>query len=190
MGLLDRARRHAQPSDHLAMRHPGVRRRMTRASGADPLAVRQSEHRRRSQDRRRRTDCRRLLGRSERAALYDYVDARAQRRALSGRRDERQYGPPSAGRSRFPLDEFAKLLGESLSGAVLAEQADVAVDDFLRAFSVRTTGSKRRAASEVEAPDALCVGADGRLFFSAGRSVHCVGKWASRRKPSRSSMRR
>ncbi len=26
-------------------------------------------------------------------------------------------------------------------------------------------------AIRVEAPDALCVGADGRLFFSAGRSV-------------------
>ena len=29
----------------------------------------------------------------------------------------------------------------------------------------------------VEAPDALCVGADGRLFFSAGRSVLYLGKW-------------
>ncbi len=29
----------------------------------------------------------------------------------------------------------------------------------------------------VEAPDALCVGADGRLFFCAGRSVLFLGKW-------------
>jgi hypothetical protein len=29
----------------------------------------------------------------------------------------------------------------------------------------------------VEAPEALCVGADGRLFFSAGRSVLFLGKW-------------
>ncbi len=29
----------------------------------------------------------------------------------------------------------------------------------------------------VGTPDALCVGADGRLFFSAGRSVLCLGKW-------------
>src|SRR5271165_980805 len=29
----------------------------------------------------------------------------------------------------------------------------------------------------VEAPDALCVGADGRLFFSGGRSVLFFGKW-------------
>ncbi len=29
----------------------------------------------------------------------------------------------------------------------------------------------------VDAPEALCVGADGRLLFSAGQSVLCLGKW-------------
>ncbi len=42
------------PVTDLAMRHPGVRRRMTAGGGADPLAVRQPEHRRRPQDRPRR----------------------------------------------------------------------------------------------------------------------------------------
>jgi hypothetical protein len=32
----------------------------------------------------------------------------------------------------------------------------------------------------VDAPEALCVGADGRLFFSAGRAVFSVGKWGER----------
>ena len=29
----------------------------------------------------------------------------------------------------------------------------------------------------IESPDALCVGADGRLFVSAGRSVLYLRKW-------------
>ena len=43
----------------------------------------------------------------------------------------------------------------------------------------------------VEAPDALCVGADGRLFVSAGRSVLCSARnGASRRKATPSSSAR
>ena len=34
----------------------------------------------------------------------------------------------------------------------------------------------------IESPDALCVGADGRLFVSAGRSVLTFGNGANRRK--------
>lgn len=33
------------------------------------------------------------------------------------------------------------------------------------------------AGMRVEAPEALCLGADGRLFVSSGRAVHALGRW-------------
>ncbi len=43
----------------------------------------------------------------------------------------------------------------------------------------------------IESPDALCVGADGRLFISAGRSVlYSAANGANRRKATLSSSAR
>ena len=106
-----------------AMRHPGLRRRMTQTRAADQLAVRQPQHRRRAEDRRRGQDRRRAVGRAGRPALHDHLDARARGRALSWRRHQRQDRPPDARRRGRRLARAPRAIGAKDDDDVLPVQA-------------------------------------------------------------------
>ena len=81
--LLDRACRNAQPGDgRRDAPSRRSRRRMTKRVAADQLAVRQSQYRRRAQDRRRRADLSTRSGISLSGPLYMITSMREHKGAL------------------------------------------------------------------------------------------------------------
>src|SRR5690606_26675094 len=135
------------------------------------------QHRRCAEDRRQWPHRRRAVGRARRAPLYDHLYARARRRALSGRGYERQDRPAQARWSGRQLAGSRELLGEDAMMSFFRQGRQEPPAMSLEGVLGPNGRLDDAAGLKVEAPDALCVTAEGRLLFSSGARVMALDLW-------------